>query len=915
VRPTLFTRLARHRARWDLAAAVAFTSVALLLYATAPLSYRPASDGYYSWVYARSLAYDGDLDFTNDYSLCGDPFEIGWTTAVQHRANFYYFGPAAFWTPAIWVVKHLVKHASSADVRNGCMGPVPFLVLWLTCFAGGAVVLATSALLRRWMSARKAAFAALLTGLGTPLLDFSSIHASASHAYDAASVAAYVYVVVLLRERGPRARLLVLAGALLGLAILQRSSNAIFGLLALGALAPRGPAPSWSRAARSVAAVAATAVLTGVVPLLLVTRAIYGHALLFAHGPYFLWPAHAHPFLLLFDERGGVFDTAPVLWLGVAGLAILLRKRDAYWLTLPWLACAYFELHLSASALDWQAGRRLLNLAPLGALCIGLACERGVSWVRARPRATKFIAYAVPVAVVGWLQAGIIFGFARGKIPWDTPLTAATRYSEGQKTLLGALEAHTGPLTELPAAYVFALRYHLAPSAFGWGAHPQWYQHNHYSLDYDRGDFSFTDHDARALLEGLEIKDGTRGACTTGEHAAAVFALQWPRTTRVRLEYDATGSNTLAVRSFPWRGVAALPVGNSQRVYLDVPPGGLDSGINQVELEHGGSGKVCLLSLEFVDDTRYPAAPEAEGSPPVHLWRSLPANIDGAAAPSVAAGHDATGPWVLEVNETASPGIDARIGIPRGELGPPTHLSYRAFAPRVAADPVSGTLIEIEQAQREEGGLWARTGHVERQNGNPVVTWAARAPYATGVHPAVAIAADLVVEVHSERDRIAMRTARVDAGRLVWADPQPPHATGCFPAVAMTSAEDGVWIAEAWQTETKYGPMNLRFGRVGSDGAIAWRDAKVFDTGLYPQMAIYGHTIVEAHQGQEDVGGMWLRTGTFKEDGTVTWRRIKKYDDGGHPVIALDAASGTGLELHESSKGFGGLWMHDLDVY
>src|SRR5512142_3035300 len=93
-----WARLARSPARWDFVAALVYATISLLLYATCLDAHRPGADGYYGWIYARSLAYDGDLDFTNDYALCGDPWSMGWTTATNHRANVFYIGTAVFWT-------------------------------------------------------------------------------------------------------------------------------------------------------------------------------------------------------------------------------------------------------------------------------------------------------------------------------------------------------------------------------------------------------------------------------------------------------------------------------------------------------------------------------------------------------------------------------------------------------------------------------------------------------------------------------------------------------------------------------------------------------------------------------------------------------------------------------------------------
>src|SRR6202044_2267827 len=134
---TIVSRLGASPARWDLIAALVYAAVSLLVYAMNPSAGTPGSDGHYSWMYARSLAYDGDLDFANDYGLCGDPFGIGWTTLAHRRANIFYIGPAVFWTPAIWLLKHFVH--GPARVAGGCEGPIPLAVLTLSSVAGAVL--------------------------------------------------------------------------------------------------------------------------------------------------------------------------------------------------------------------------------------------------------------------------------------------------------------------------------------------------------------------------------------------------------------------------------------------------------------------------------------------------------------------------------------------------------------------------------------------------------------------------------------------------------------------------------------------------------------------------------------------------------------------------------------------------------
>lgn len=915
--------LARSPARWDLVAALVYAAVSLLLYATCLDAQRPGADGYYGWIYARSLAYDGDLDFANDYSLCGDPWAMGWTTPTHHRANVFYIGPAVFWTPAIWVLKHFV-HGQPA-VAGGCVGPIPALVLTMSSVAGAVLVLTTSALLRRWVGVRTAAMASLLATLGGHAIYLSALLASYSHIYDAMCVALYLYVIVRLREKGPSLGRLALAGGLLGLAFLQRTTGAVFFVVAIGALFRPAPTAALRSSLRSLTVIGVCAVLSGVVPLLVANEIILGHATLMAHGPYILWPVHAHPLLLLFDERGGLFSGAPVMWLAVPGLALLLWRRDARWFAWPLLVCATFEILVASSALDWQGARRLLNLTPLGALCIALTVERAGRWVWVHPGRVVVAGAAAAVAVVAWANAGVVIGIARGKLAWDRPLTSSERYGEGQKQELAAIEEHVGSLSVLPAEWVFALRYHLKPVAFGWAAHPEWYSRDYHSLEYTRNDFPFAAPETRQLMRGVRFEDDAGAACLTDSTATAVFSLGWPVTTRVRLVYDATAEDTVSARTRSFLGVetswgpgVVLHPGKGRRVILRVPRGGLDSGINQLELERASlTGNLCLLALEFVDDTRYPAAPEAHASPPVHLWHASTYQSGQGAAPSVAVGHVAAGDWMVEVHETAAQQVATYAGTP-SEFTSTTVLDSRGFRPRVAAD-TDGTVLEAHQGTSGVGALLSRVGHVAVTDAQVAVTWAAASQYGSGLRPVIAVLAGRVVEVDmvdAIGSALAVRTGVYGGGAVAWDAPRPLGTPGLNPSVAVgggRSSADAL-VVEAHQQQARYGPLWLRVGHWSSDGAIAWNEPREYDQGVYPCISLFGKRIVEVHQ-QDDSGPLWIKVGTIGDDGLVSWAYSSEYDHGGHPALALDPVTGKGVEVQEGGAGLGLLLERAVDVY
>ncbi|MEO8800494.1 MAG: hypothetical protein ABI551_21555, partial [Polyangiaceae bacterium] len=65
------------RVRWGVLVALVSLVLAWSLSSGDKWARGPEGDGYYAWLFARSLVYDHDVDFTNDYSICGDRWKVG----------------------------------------------------------------------------------------------------------------------------------------------------------------------------------------------------------------------------------------------------------------------------------------------------------------------------------------------------------------------------------------------------------------------------------------------------------------------------------------------------------------------------------------------------------------------------------------------------------------------------------------------------------------------------------------------------------------------------------------------------------------------------------------------------------------------------------------------------------------------
>ena len=94
------------------------------------LGARLQSDGFYYFSYLRSLAFDRDVDFRNDYTLLGlgDKPHLFQPTPTGHAQSAASIGPAILWAP-FFAAGHVVAlrlSATNPDVdANGISFPVP----------------------------------------------------------------------------------------------------------------------------------------------------------------------------------------------------------------------------------------------------------------------------------------------------------------------------------------------------------------------------------------------------------------------------------------------------------------------------------------------------------------------------------------------------------------------------------------------------------------------------------------------------------------------------------------------------------------------------------------------------------------------------------------------------------------------
>ncbi len=347
--------------------------------------------GYYAWL--RSVAFDGDIDFSNDYRLLSDDFaedsEELTPLATGLVPNKWPPGSAILWAPLFLAVGAMVA------LLNLIGAQIPFdgLALPFKISAGVAGIAYATAgawlcydLARRIYSAASAFWATLTLWLGGSLLYYSLVSPTYSHATSLFAVALFGHTWY--RTRGQDdLRRFALLGALAGLAGLVRSQDLIIlivpGLELLDGIRER----RWSLAAAcrrlAVLCIACAAVFS---PQVWAWQTIYGTPVLNPHGgsAYFRW---AQPEIVqtLFSTRQGLISWTPIVLFAVVGLPSLFR-RDRL---LAWIASVtlLLALYVNASAVPWWAGagfggRRFVSYLPF--LVLGLT-----AFLASRPMASR----------------------------------------------------------------------------------------------------------------------------------------------------------------------------------------------------------------------------------------------------------------------------------------------------------------------------------------------------------------------------------------------------------------------------------------------------------------------------------------------------------------------------------------------
>ncbi len=456
------------------------TLFAVGLAAQVQLGARLQSDGFYYYAYLRSIAFDRDVNFTNDYTLLGlqDHPQLFQPTRTKHAQSAASIGPAILWTP-FFAGAHVVARSLNArhpdiDV-NGISFPYRQAVCVAGLFYGLVGCWLCFSITRRYFAPTIAAIAVTLVVAGSFLLWYFVKEPSMTHAPSMMAVAAFMWVWLAMRgrltnpatPRSVRFKAWAALGAVAGGMTLIRWQNALFTLLPLcDVLVAFVAAWRTARRDRALEVVIGGAVFTlaatiAFVPQMIAWHSIYGSWLAVSPlGPQIRW---AHPQIadILWSSRNGLFSWSPILYAAAIGLIMFAIAQPA--VGVPALMSVAAMTYFNAAIQDWWGsdgfgGRRFDGIIPM--LCLG---------------AGAFVTYAAGVTRRHPLR--VLTAGASLLIVWNLTLMSAanegvfrigTTVSYGDTFAAQGRAFHRwfGNPFSYPASLLFALRNRVPPATY-----------------------------------------------------------------------------------------------------------------------------------------------------------------------------------------------------------------------------------------------------------------------------------------------------------------------------------------------------------------------------------------------------------------------------------------------------------------
>jgi len=440
-------------------------------------NYTLASDGSNYFSYLRSMVFDQDLDFHNEFTRFNEAFWMTYkpkATVTGHLTNVFSVGPAILWLPFYLAAHLFVLTANLLGVYfeiDGFSAPYILAINLGSLFYGFAGMCLIYMMCKKYYDRTISLIATGTVWLATFMLYYTLYEPYMSHAASFFTSTLFVYFwdstrfSQTLQMRSTRQWILL--GLAAGLMMMVRWQNALLMVLPameslilyLLLLRSKSRPKAISLLAGNFLFLFFT--LAAFFPQMAAWKIIYGSFLTIPQGTSFLrWDS---PFILelLFSSRHGLYAWSPVVYLSTIGwLAFFKREK---FLALTGLLTFLLMTYMNSIVSDWWAGwgfgmRRYDGLIFLFAL--GLAAFLHVIRKHS-PKSSVVAALCIFIFFTG-------FNFFLMDKYLEQKLHPGAPVDFGQ--LLGLrdtrLYKYTGYPFSFPANILFSIKYGLPPARY-----------------------------------------------------------------------------------------------------------------------------------------------------------------------------------------------------------------------------------------------------------------------------------------------------------------------------------------------------------------------------------------------------------------------------------------------------------------
>ncbi len=400
-----------------------------------------ASDEIEYFAYLRSMWFDGDLSFDNEYRYFYDRgIARGWRfketfldgeTATGMRLNFAPVGSAILWSPFYILTDAGVKAARAIGVpvtADGYSTPYIASVVYASALYGFlAVALSAYVAVRVIGDGAAAAAAALAVWLGTPVLFYMYLAPGFSHACSAFAVAAFVVIWLHVRQHWSLKGVISLgaAAALMGMVREQDMFIALGPALDFLLAARRRLQDGTWRVPDAVARAAAgtAAVAVCFMPQVLTYVSLFGQAAPSSTVQGKMTWTSPHTWLVLFSPSNGLLFWTPLALPALMGLMWLAVRRSPMvageiapaarrQIAMICLVMVMTQIYIGG-ALDTWAGAGSFGQRRLVGLTVFFVLGLTAVFVVVRHHWTRYATWCL-LAIAVWWNLGLIAQFGTG---------------------------------------------------------------------------------------------------------------------------------------------------------------------------------------------------------------------------------------------------------------------------------------------------------------------------------------------------------------------------------------------------------------------------------------------------------------------------------------------------------------------